>query len=149
MSDRPPIAWFAGVIDARAHLESHNRHGHVQPRVRVTTREEALLEELARWTGAKVVLDDRAYSRRPCGEHCQNQHSHIVRQSKQWTVDSARATILLHNLLPYLRVKRERAVVCVQAGLLRFPPARGDTHTQMLELGWEMPKTDLQLRAVS
>jgi hypothetical protein len=140
VTDPPPLAWIAGVIDARGHIEAHNRHGHVQPRVRITTRHTPLLETLARFCGNKVVLDDRGYSRRPCGDHCTQAHSHIVRQSKQWTVDSARATVVLYNVVPFMYAQKTEAPLALEAGLNRYPPARGDLPAQMVALGWSLPE---------
>lgn len=96
------LSYVAGVIDSRGHLEVTNRHGTPQPRIRVTTRRVALLSHLAQLTGTKVVTDDRGYERRQCSEHCKSKHVHAVRQSAQWTVDSARATIVLFNVAPLL-----------------------------------------------
>lgn len=139
MTEPPPFAWIAGVIDARAHIESHNRHGHVQPRLRVTTRDTLLLQTLSEFTGTKVVLDQRGYRRKPCGEHCEHAHSDVVRQSAQWTVDSARATVILWNIAPLMFAKRVDASLALEAGLKRYPPARGDLPVQMAGLGWELP----------
>jgi hypothetical protein len=147
--DVPPFAWIAGVIDARGHIESHNRHGHVQPRVRVTTRNVELLGTLARFCGNKVVLDERGYDRRPCGDHCTSQHQHMVRQSASWTVDSARATVVLFNVVPFLYAQRTTASLALEAGLKRFPPARGDLVPQMVALGWELPSTSHWQEAAS
>lgn len=134
-----PLDWMAGVIDARAHIEAYDRHGHIQPRLRVTTRKVELLEELARLTGNKVVLDSRGYSRRPCGAHCTAAHSHITRQSAQWTVDSARATVVLFSVVPLLRAQRPEAALALEAGLRRYPPVKGDVPRQMAALGWPLP----------
>lgn len=140
VAEPPPFAWIAGVIDARGHIEAHNRHGHIQPRVRITTRHMPLLSALAGFCGNKIVLDERGYSRRPCGDHCVDQHSHVVRQSAQWTVDSARATVVLYNVVPFMHAQREEATLALEAGLQRFPPARGDLPAQMLALGWVLPR---------
>ena len=134
-----PIQYLAGVLDARAHIEAHNRHGHVQPRLRVTTKMLRLLNTLAEYTGTKVVPDYRGYTKRPCGEHCTDKHSHVVRQSAQWTVDSSRATIVLYNVVPFMVAQRPEAVLALEAGLQRFPPARGNVDDQMAALGWALP----------
>lgn len=135
----PAAQYVAGVVDARGHIEATNRHGHIQPRIRVTTRKADLLMYLSELTGTKVVLDDRGYSRRPCGAHCDHPHSEVVRQSTQWTVDSSRATILLFNIAPFMHAQRGEAALALQAGMQRFPPARGDAHKEMARLGWELP----------
>lgn len=136
-----PFAYLAGVIDARGHIEAYNRHGHVQPRIRVTTRKVELLTALADFTGNKVVLDSRGYERKPCGDHCNAPHSHVQRQSAQWTVDSSRATVVLHNVFPFLIAQRAEAALALEAGLRAYPPARGDVPKQMAALGWTLPPT--------
>jgi hypothetical protein len=134
------VAWLAGVIDARGHIEVTDRHGHPQPRIRVTTRHLKLLDELARLTGVKVVLDARGYERRPCSDHCIERHSHVARQSAQWTIDSSRATVVLWHVVPYMTAQHVEAFYALQAGLHRFPPARGDVPEQMTDLGWSLPE---------
>jgi hypothetical protein len=136
-----PLAYIAGVIDARGHIEAHNRHGHIQPRIRVTTRKIELLTYLAELTGNKVVLDDRGYARKPCGDHCDSAHSHVVRQSAQWTVDSSRATIVLWNIASLMHAQKAEALLALEAGMQAFPPARGDVPKQMAALGWVLPES--------
>lgn len=133
------LAYLAGVIDCRGHIELNDRHGHWQPRIRVTTRRLELLQHCATLTGTKVVSDTAGYQRRRCSEHCGSQHEHVFRQSAQWTVDSSRALIVLWNLHPYLVCQRDKASEAIERGLLRWPPAKGDTHRLMAGLGWHLP----------
>lgn len=129
------LAFISGVIEARGHIEVGKRG----PRIRITTARTPLLTYLAKHTGVKVVHDDRGYQRRPCSDHCEQPHSHYVRQSTQWTVDSTRATIVLHNVMPYLIDTQPKAKKALATGMKNYPPARGDTITQMKKLGWETP----------
>ena len=140
MTEPSWLPYLAGVVDARGHFEVNNRRGMGSPRIRVTTQRRVLLEWLAKQTGTKVVEDNRGYQKKLCGEHCQDQHVHVVRQSAQWTVDSTRATIVLNAIQPYLIDRVDEARRCLLAGLERFPPVRGDTVTQMRELGWPIPQ---------
>lgn len=133
------VAWAAGVIDARGHIEVNARHGKGQPRVRITTKNLPLLERLAVLTGTRVVTDRIGYNRRPCTDHCVEQHTHIAWQSIQWTVDSARATIVLCNVRPFIVAREVDVARALDAGLAAFPPERGDTPRQMAALGWELP----------
>jgi len=133
------IAYVAGIVDARGRIEVNNRHGRPQPRIRVTTRRAELLRWLAQVTGVKVVEDDRGYERRPCGEHCASRHSHAVRQSAQWTVDSSRATVVLFNVQPFVVCQVAEVAAALRYGLEAFPPARGDVAKQMAALGWSLP----------
>jgi hypothetical protein len=150
--DRPtiPLGYVAGVIDARGHIEVNNRHGKPQPRVRITTKRIELLEHLAKLTGSKVVTDRVGYNRRACSEHCQDQHQHVQWQSIQWTVDSARATIVLYNIQPLIVAQIDKVREALTAGLNAFPPERGNTPQVMYDLGWEVPDelAGARLRAV-
>lgn len=143
------VSYVAGVIDARAHIEVVNRHGKPQPRLSVTTKRLVLLQHLARLTGTKVSLDERGYEKRGCGEHCDSAHIHVARQSAKWRVDCLRATIVLHNVIPYLVDRAAEASAALTVGLESYPAARGDTAKQMARLGWELPPVEAgRLRAV-
>lgn len=133
------VEYVAGVIDARAHIEVLNRHGKPQPRLSVTTRRVDLLQYLSRITGTRVSYDNRGYQRRPCGEHCGAPHSHVVRQSAKWRVDSARATIVLYNVAPFMVSRKDEVAEALRVGLDVWPAARGNTGALMKELGWHLP----------
>lgn len=135
-----PLGYIAGIIDARGHIEVQLRHGTQQPRLSVTTRRLALLEHLAQLTGTNVSIDNRGYERRPCGEHCSEAHSHVVRQSAKWRVDSSRATIVLYNVVPLLVSQRAEALAALRIGLQAYPARRGNTADQMSALGWALPE---------
>lgn len=134
-----PIEYIAGVIDARGHIAVNMRHSVPQPRIRLTTRRLPLLEHFAKVTGTKVVRDDRGYERRPCHLHCDEAHLHYVRQSVQVTVDSARATIVLFNVKPFIVGQKDEVEIALNHGLKAFPPPKGDTIKRMEKLGWEIP----------
>lgn len=133
------IPYVAGVIDCRGHVEISLRHDKPQPRVSVTTRRIDVLLHLAAITGTKVSEDTRGYERRPCGEHCDGRHQHVVRQSAKWRVDSARATVVLWNVLPHVVGQVDKVRNALLAGLAAWPALRGDTGRQMARLGWELP----------
>lgn len=140
------LAYVAGVVDARAHIEVTNRHGRPQPRLSVTTRRRPLLDHLAALTGTNVSVDDRGYERRGCGEHCAEPHVHVVRQSAKWRVDCGRATVVLYNVLPLLVSQVDDARRALLAGLDAWPPARGNTGAQMAALGWPIPDAPADMR---
>lgn len=143
------LAYVAGVIDARAHIETTNRHGKPQPRLSVTTRRLALLEHLATLTGTNVSHDNRGYEKRGCGEHCGTAHIHVARQSAKWRVDCLRATIVLFNVQPYIVAQTVEVAEALRVGLESYPAARGDTAKKMARLGWELPPVEAgRLRAV-
>ena len=136
-----PIEYVAGVIDARGHIEMNGRHGRPQPRIRVTTRRVELLQYLAALTGSSVVVDNRGYEKRPCSEHCTDRHTHVARQSAQWTVDSARATVVLHSIRPFVHAQADTVARALASGLTVWPPLRGNTVAQMAALGWSTPES--------
>lgn len=140
----PPVpheaaVYVAGVLDSRGHIEVSMRHERPQPRLSVTTRRVHLLEHLATLTGTTVSVDARGYERKPCGEHCSERHSHVVRQSAKWRVDSCRATIVLFNVSPFIVSQRAEVLEALRVGLDAYPAARGNTATQMARLGWALP----------
>lgn len=136
------VAYLAGVIDARGHVEVNVRHDRPQPRIRITTRRFGLLSHLAECTGTKVYADDRGYERRPCSNHCHEPHVHVVRQSSRWTVDSSRATIVLYNIEPFIVDKRDEVRTALMAGLDAFPPTRSNVPEVMVRLGWAIPSVE-------
>lgn len=143
------LSYVAGVIDSRAHIEVLNRHGKPQPRLSVTTKRLGLLNHLATLTGTKVSVDERGYEKKGCGEHCDQAHIHVARQSAKWRVDCLRATIVLHNVLPMLVDRRLDASAALTVGLESYPAARGDTAKQMVKLGWDLPQVVRPLQVVT
>lgn len=141
------LAYFAGVIDARGHIEIGMRHDRPQPRIAVTTRRVDLLQHLADLTGTTISEDTRGYERRPCGAHCKGRHQHVNRQSAKWRVDSARATIVLWNIHPFIVSQIEQVTEALRVGLEAWPAARGNTAERMASLGWPLPPA--QVRQVS
>jgi hypothetical protein len=133
------ILWFAGVIDARGHIDMNLRHGKPQPRLSVTTRRTDLLEYMAKHTGTQISYDHRGYEKRLCSAHCTEQHIHVVRQSAKWRVDSSRATIVLYNVQPFIVSQVAEVREALRVGLESYPAARGDTASKMKKLGWELP----------
>lgn len=133
------VAYVAGVIDARGHLRLEMRHGKEQPRIAVTTRKISLLTVLSDLTGTKISMDDRGYQKRPCSEHCKDQHVHVVRQSAKWRVDCVRATVVLYNCLPFMVAQRDDALALLRVGLDNYQPSRNGTAAAMQRLGWDLP----------
>lgn len=143
-----PVEFIAGIIDARGHIEVNMRHDKPQPRLSVTTRRRELLEWMATVTGTAVSYDNRGYERKPCSEHCSQTHSHVVRQSAKWRVDSSRATVVLFNVAPHIVSQRPEVLEALRVGMAAWPAARGDTAKRMAELGWVLPEKGAPLRSV-
>lgn len=133
------VSWFAGVLDARAHMRLENRRGVAQPRLRITTRKVVLLDILAEMTATKARTDDAPYEKRPCSEHCGTKHVHVARQSAYWNADGIRATIILHSCLPYLRSSRPEALSLLKLGYDQYRPTKNGIAPKMKSLGWTLP----------
>lgn len=133
------IIWFAGVLDARAHMRLEANRGHPQPRLRVTTNRLSLLQAMSQMTGTKVRVDDKGYSRTQCAVHCGKKHVHIVSQSSYWNADCNRATIILFNCLPYLKAQKDEAQTLYDVGIQSYSATRNGTAGSMQRLGWALP----------
>ena len=144
------IEYVAGVIDARGHIESVTRHGVPTARVRVTTRRRDLLNYVQKLAGGGVRIDERGYQRRPCSDHCNEQHTHVARQSAYWDVTGERAVIILFNVLPFLVDHRAEAYAALENGAAAWPvkPRRTEVSVEMRRRGWAIPVlADLPVRA--
>lgn len=133
------VAYVAGVVDARAHIDVHP----TRVRVRVTTRRGDLLQWLAARTGVTVHIDERGYERRACSAHCQDRHQHIERQSAYWNVDGLRAGIVLAACLPWLVDQRYEAIRALRALQGSWPAdlRRTEIGAEMMRLGWPSKET--------
>jgi hypothetical protein len=125
------IAFFAGVIDARAHVEPE------RTRLTVTTNRVHILEWLAKHSGVKATVKEREYFRRGCSEHCNKRHQHISHQSMYWTVRGQRALIIADNVLPYLVQTRDSMYALLLASTIQQKdPLKTEIGAQMARLGW-------------
>lgn len=148
---RPPLterelAYFAGVIDVMGTMRVRDVRGTELPFVEVNCPNLPLLEWLADKTGTGVTKVRRDYKRNGCADHCPEPHVHIESSSGRWSVSGVRATVVLHNLLPYLQLQVETAMDVLAKGL--WAPRKPATVTKMTELGWATPDFQPQLRSV-
>ncbi len=115
-------AYLAGIIDGEGSIFVHGR----TPEVSVANTNRALIDELARFPGCYIAdRTARGMGTRTCWE---------------WRVGGERAAIVIRTCLPWLIVKRERALE-----VLRFWQTVQGTHhahhvakiqRQYGELGW-------------
>lgn len=135
--DLTSLVWIAAVIDSQAVIRVREAQGVELPMVAVHGPNVRLLQELASATGTKVTITRRNYSKAGCAEHCPDQHQHIVSQSGRWSLSGARATVLLHNIQPYVRLQVDEVREVLTLGLTApFKPA---TVRKMVEIGWSVP----------
>lgn len=141
MAEPLNIPFIAGIIDCRGHISINERHeAFPQPSIRVTTKRASILAYLARTTGNRVTEDIREYTRRPCIDHCDETHQHVVRQSSLWTTGAGKATIILFNIQPYIVSQKEEVQAALDVGLEAWSTVRSTTIESMRKLGWSIPK---------
>jgi hypothetical protein len=132
MVDKVDIAYFAGVLDSRAHIEPS------RTRITVTTKRIHILEWLARNSGVRPTLKTREYLKRGCSSHCDIRHQHVSHESMYWTVRGERALIIGENVLPHLIQTRDDIY-----NMLRMTAAKANRQlteigAQMQRLGWAL-----------
>lgn len=96
-------------------------------------------------TGTKVIETRRGYTKHMCTQHCPDRHADITSLSKRWSVTGMRATIMLSNVLPYLRFQSEKARELIEVGLqVQY---QGQVVNEMQILGWSIPELAQHARA--
>ena len=144
--DEADLAYLAAVIDTQGRISTRQVREAVLPQLAVSGPNESLLRWLGDITGVRPVVTARDYGRHPCAVHCVEPHQHVRSLSGRWSVSGAKATVVLHAVLPYLRFQRDEALQAVELGLAsRYKPA---TVVKMQALGWIPPVfgSDSELR---
>lgn len=128
------LAWMAGVIDARAKISYRKIVTTTLPQISVSGSDTQTLDKLAEFSGTKITIVKRSYSKFGCTQHCKEKHEHVLSVTGRWIVTGSRATVILENVKPYIQVK----VAEVDAGLLLGWQAysKDATVQKMVELGW-------------
>lgn len=140
---RPPLkdtetAYLAGVLDARGIVRVRVAGDTMLPFLGLHTPNLALLGYVAEVTGTKVTETRRSYYKVGCSEHCAQKHQHVQSVSGRWSVTGARATVVLHNVVPYFILQRDTAQQVLTLGLAA--PMKAETLVKMEKLGWSIPK---------
>jgi hypothetical protein len=136
------LAYIAAVIDTRGHIASRSVREAMLPLLAVSSPEVALLNWLGEITGTRPVTTSRSYGRAGCSEHCPDAHQHVTSISGRWSVTGVKATVVLFNVAPYLRVRAQDAADAMALGLSAgFKRA---TVQKMAALGWALPNYDTQ-----
>jgi len=139
------LAYVAAVVDTMANLRERTSSASPLPEVQVNCANLPLLAWLEAVTGAKHFPTDREYTRHRCAQHCVEPHQHVRSRSGRWSVTGARATVLLHNVHPYLRLRADEAAALIQLGLAAG--WKSNAVEGMLALGWTLPPFKAQARA--
>jgi len=139
------LAYAAALIDTLASLNLREVGPSELPLVTIQGRFEPTLQWLGERTATKLITVTRDYNRNACVDHCPEPHVHIVSKSTRWSVSGTKATIVLHNVLPFLRYQDETARTLIEAG--RTIGWKGQVVQRMRELGWEIPELKPQPRS--
>jgi hypothetical protein len=130
------VAYAAALIDNLAALRTREVGPSVLPVIQVSGRYGSLMW-LGEVTGTKVIETSRKYQRHNCEEHCPTPHQSVESRSGRWSATGMRATIILANCEPFLRVQGERARDLIDAGLgVQY---QGQVVNDMARRGWAIP----------
>jgi hypothetical protein len=139
------LAYAAALVDTLAVLNVREVGPSGLPMVTIHSKYQPALAWLGERTQSKITTVKRDYQRASCADHCPEAHIHIVSESGRWQVSGVKATIVLHNLLPFLRVQDETARTLIEAG--KSIGYKGQVVQRMKELGWEIPELKKQPRS--
>jgi len=135
--DPARLAYVAAVLDTLGGVRTRRTGDGTDLPMVYAHGATAVLDTLAEWTGTKVTVTRRNYSRSGCADHCPEPHHHIVSTSGRWSVTGVKATVVLWNVRPYLRVHADDARSALVLGMAApFKPA---TPEKMRALGWDLP----------
>lgn len=138
------LSYVAALVDSFARLKVREVHETPLPEVTIQGRI-AALPWLADLTGVKIIEITKGYNRHQCTDHCPQAHTRIESLTGRWVLTGARATIVLFNVLPYLRVQRREALQLVGTG--QTIGYKTNVVNDMKRLGWEAPDLRKQPRA--
>jgi hypothetical protein len=138
------LAYAAALIDNLASLRVRTLGQSRLPVVEISGKY-AGLPWLGEVTGTKVVETKRNYSRHNCTQHCPSAHAEIKSYSMRWSITGMRASIVLHNVLPFLRVQADDAHALMDYGLtLSY---KGQVVNDLAKIGWKIPDLPAHPRA--
>lgn len=139
------LAYAAALVDTLGALTLRDVGPSQLPVVTLQGRFTEALAWLGEQTGTKIIVLQREFMRSGCTHHCPEPHVHIRSSSGRWQISGAKATIVLHNLLPYLRTQDETARTLIEAG--RSIGYKGQVVQAMAAKGWDIPELKNQPRA--
>lgn len=133
------LGYIAALVDSLAKLTSRTVHRHELPVVTIQGKYE-ILPWLASGTGVQLMKLDKGYARHQCSEHCPEKHMVIASWTYRWQLVGARATILLDNIYPFLRLQRATAGRLIELG--QDAGAKAPTIEDMKRLGFTTGEHD-------
>lgn len=154
------LGWVAGVLDLKGRIVTKKNKQRSTPQfvLILETKDIAVIRELCSLTGTHVEMKAERrmpeWMRRPCVEHCPDQHVHVHGEQApydwkmpalaRWTATGCTAAIILYNVLPFslanlglevaLHALLDQAALKGQGSGATFKAIR-----RMRDLGWELP----------
>lgn len=155
------LGWVAGVLDLKGRIITKNNKQRATKQfvLIVETKDIRVINELCSLTGTHVELKAERnmpdWMRRPCTEHCPEQHVHVHSGRKgdydwkmpaiaRWTATGCTAAVILYNVLPFslaniglevaLQALLDQAALTGQGSGATMAAIR-----RMKDLGWELP----------
>lgn len=138
------LSYVAAVVDNYAKLTTRVVHSDQLPVVTIQGKLN-VLHWLAEITGVSLMTLDKDYVRHQCTEHCPDKHMPIVSWTYRWQLTGARATVVLYNIEPFMRVQAREARDLVELG--RTVGFKTNVVNDMTRLGWHAPDLRKQPRA--
>lgn len=147
------MAWMAGVIDLKGKIlyKNNKQRATRQIVLFVESKEIAIIREMGRMIGTNPemmrVPEKAEFWRKPCVDHCPDQHCHVDKsfpQVARWSITGAAAAVVLLNLAPYLRVDKGFDAVIIEVLKQVTLTGQGSGATiaslrRLKNLGWELP----------
>lgn len=140
MAERDDLIYLASVVDLLGNIGvRHLPNGTTVPLLSVqhARLNEDVMRLMRDLTGVRPMQVTRDYHRTPCSEHCEQPHQHVVSEHYRWSVVGSKATIILHTLLPLLRIQQDRAHEVIQVGL--DAPGKPKVRNDFVARGWSDP----------
>jgi hypothetical protein len=151
-------AWMAGVLETRGKIRFTNNRDRKTNQLVVQLRSShiALVERMCELTESKIINSEGkliySANRRPCVEHCQEAHSHLVSEIGEqatWQITGVGAAIILDNLVPHFVTTAGLQAVAdnINSGLPKDGRGRtavDATIIRLKRLGWHIPPGALE-----
>lgn len=111
-------AYLAGLVDADGSIVLADRHkngthdaGYYDPRVNIHNTDPVLVEWARDTLGAGLLYHDRTYNYKPSDEHDPRRDTNRWKTRYTLVFTNRKARALVHAILPYMVLKRDRAEV--------------------------------------
>lgn len=158
MIDAKDVAWMAGVVDLKGRVirKKNDQRRTRQTLMYVESKQLEVVAGLCALTGTNAESKKQStlseWIRTGCAEHCPTKHIHVDRaaegwsmpRTSRWTMTGASMVVVLHSLLPYLRVERGyreamEAILADQDLTGRGAQAMWANVSRLVRLGWPLP----------